>query len=156
GTPNFFDLADRHRQRVFDTLKAAYGRIIPAFGALALGHIDGKQMKAAAEDDLFLHLASQWVHREGLKRAHLIADTSDADVLDAIDPGIQEGLGTAAIAADMGALTDLSAWRSELIARTETHAPANYAQAESVRAAEDSLGVTMLKAWSPTLDARTR
>ena len=154
--PNFFHLVDKHQQQLFKTLSANYRRIVPAFGALALSHIQSKQMKADDEDDLFIQLASDWVHTEGLKRSKLIADTSEADVLDAIDSGIQDGLGTAAIASSISDLTDLSSWRSDLIARTETHAAANYASAESVRQAQDKLGVTMLKAWSPTLDDRTR
>jgi hypothetical protein len=156
GTPNLFDLVDKHRARLFATLTTAYGRIIPAFGAIALSHIHGRRMKASAEEDLYLDLAHDWIHREGLKRAHLIADTSEADVLAAISDGIDDGLGTAAIATSISDLTDLSTWRSSVIARTETHAAASYATSESVRLAQDKLGVTMLKAWSPTLDARTR
>lgn len=156
GTPNFFDLVHKHQEQLFGTLKAHYIRIIPVFGALALSTIHSKRMKASAEDDLFIDLANDWIHTEGLKRSKLIADTSEADVLGAISDGMEEGLGTAAIASEISDLTDLSDWRSELIARTETHAAANYASVESIRKAQDKLGVTMLKAWSPTIDDRTR
>ena len=44
----------------------------------------------------------------------------------------------------------------QMIARTETHAAANYASTESVRAAGEKLGVKMLKEWLPTIDGRTR
>lgn len=156
GTPNFFHLVDDHQHQLFDTLKAHYQRVIHAFGALALGQVKSRQMKAVAEDALFADLAQHWVHTEGLKRSKLIADTSEADVLAAISTGIDEGLGTALIADRIEDVTDLSGWRADLIARTETHAAANYASAESVRQAEDKLGVKMLKMWLPTLDARTR
>lgn len=154
--PDFSHLVDRHQGKLFDSLKAAYARIIPAFGALSLSGIKSRQMKASAEDDLFYDLTQRWVHTEGLKRSKLIADTTEADVLAAISTGIEEGEGTAAIADRIGDVTELSDWRSELIARTETHAAANYAGVESVREAEKKLGVKMMKEWLPTLDGRTR
>ncbi|CAN5261838.1 hypothetical protein BH10PLA2_BH10PLA2_00500 [soil metagenome] len=156
GTPNFFDLVHDHQEQVFATLKTHYRNVIPAFGMMALSAVRTKQMKSADENDLFLDLTRQWLSTEGLKRSKLIADTTEADVLAAIEAGLTEGLGTAAIASNISDVTDLSSWRSELIARTETHAAANFGSVESVRQAQSKLGVTMLKAWSPTLDSRTR
>ena len=156
GTPNFFHLVDEHQQTVFESLKSHYRRVIPAFGALSLSRVKSRQFKAAAEDGLFADLADRWIHTEGLKRSKLIADTTEADVLAAISTGFDEGEGTAAIADRIQDVTDLSGFRAELIARTETHAAANYASVESVRTAEDKLGVKMLKTWMPTIDGRTR
>lgn len=156
GTPNFFHLVDKHQNKLFDSLKAHYRRVIPAFGALSLSQVKGRAFKASAEDALFDDLADQWIHTEGLKRSKLIADTSEADVLKAISDGMDDGLGTAAIADAIQDVTGLSDFRSETIARTETHAAANYASAEGVRQAQDKLGVKMLKSWLPTLDSRTR
>ncbi|WP_020471479.1 phage minor head protein [Zavarzinella formosa] len=156
GVPNFFHLVDKHQGELFDSLKAHYRMVIPAFGALSLSQVKSRQFKATAEDALFEDLANRWVHTEGLKRSKLIADTSEADVLAAISSGIEDGLGTAEIADDIQKVTGLSDWRAESIARTETHAAANYASVESVRQAEDRLGVRMLKEWLPTLDGRTR
>jgi hypothetical protein len=156
GTVNFFDLVHKHQEQLFKTLKEHYRKVIPAFGALALSHIRTKQFKDDEEDSLFTDLTDQWIHTEGLKRSKLIADTSEADVLNTISNGMIDGLGTRAIASTIADLTDLSPWRSETIARTETHAAANYATAESVRNAQDKLGVKMLKTWLPTIDDRTR
>jgi SPP1 gp7 family putative phage head morphogenesis protein len=156
GTPNFFHLVDNHQQQLFDTLKAHYHKIIPVFGALSLSQVKSRSFKASAEDDLFSDLADQWVHTQGLKRSKLIADTSEADVLKAISDGLDEGEGTAEIADRIQDVTELSDYRAEMIARTETHAAANYASVEGVRNAQDKLGVVMLKEWLPTLDGRTR
>jgi hypothetical protein len=156
GTVNFFDLVDKHQNQLFDTLSAHYRKVIPAFGALSLSEVKSRQFKDDDEDSLFIDLANQWVHTEGLKRSKLIADTSEADVLAAISDGLEDGDGTAAIARSIAGVTDLSSYRADLIARTETHAAASYAGIESVRHAEDKLGVTMLKSWLPTLDNRTR
>lgn len=156
GTPNFFHLVDEHRQRVFKTLAAHYRKVIPAFGALSLTEVKSRSFKDAEEDDLFSSLADTWVHTEGLKRSSLIADTTEADVLAAISSGLEDGDGTAEIADAIQEVTGLSDFRAEMIARTETHAAANYASVESVRNAQEKLGVTMLKSWLPTLDSRTR
>jgi len=156
GTPNFFDLVDKHQNQLFATLKAHYAKVIPAFGMQALSHVKSRQFKDTEEDNLFSDLTQRWIHTEGLKRSKLIADTTEADVLKAISDGMADGDGTAEIASAIGDVTELSAFRSELIARTETHAAATYAGIETVRNAEEKLGVTMLKSWLPTLDDRTR
>ena len=156
GTPNFFHLVDEHQNQLFDSLKAHYAKVIPAFGALSLSQVKSRRFKNSEEDDLFSTLTQRWVHTEGLKRSKLIADTTEADVLSAISSGLDDGLGTSEIADNIQDVTELSDFRAEMIARTETHAAANYASVESVRNAEDKLGVKMLKSWLPTLDSRTR
>jgi hypothetical protein len=156
GTPNFFDLVDNHQHQLFETLKDHYRKVIPAFAALSISQVKSRQFKDDEEDSLFSDLADRWIHTEGLKRSKLIADTSEADVLAAIADSMEAGDGTAEIASAIRDVTDLSAFRSELIARTETHAAATYASVEGVRAAQDKLGVTMLKQWLPTIDSRTR
>ncbi len=156
GTVNFFDLVHTHQETLFKTLATHYKAVIPAFGALSLSQIKSRSFKDDEEDDLFSKLADRWIHTEGLKRSKLIADTSEADVLSAISNGMENGDGTEVIARAIGQVTDLSDWRSSMIARTETHAAANYAGIESVRDAQDKLDVTMEKAWAATMDDRTR
>ncbi len=156
GTPNFFDLVHDHQETLFKTLATHYRVVIPVFGSLSLSQVKSRSFKDDEEDDLFTKLADRWVHTEGLKRSKLIADTSEADVLKAISDGLENGDGTAEIARAIGKVTDLSGWRSEMIARTETHAAANYAGIESVRDAQDKLDVVMEKAWAATMDDRTR
>jgi hypothetical protein len=53
-------------------------------------------------------------------------------------------------------VTKLSLGRSRVIARTETHAAALFAQIESGRQAEKDLNIELVKTWLPTLDNRTR
>jgi len=154
--PDFFDLVDKHQQQLFETLSAHYRKVIPAFGALTLTQVKSRQFKSTEEDSIFTTLTNDWIHTEGLKRSKLIADTTEADVLAAISAGMDAGDGAAAIARSIMSVTDLSDWRSELIARTETHAAANYANAETARQAEKKLGIALEKAWSPTIDDRTR
>lgn len=167
ATPNFFDLTDRHAVAVRGTLEDAYRRIIPAFGRHAMDQVEAavkprrkntenRGRKAEDDEDLWLELAKQWVNREGLKRAHSIADTTEADVLAAVHNGLDQGLGVREIGRNIRRVTALSGWRADLIARTETHAAATYGSVETVRHAERDLGVRMTKQWIPTLDGRTR
>src|SRR4051794_32129355 len=59
AVPNFHHLVHDHQERLFATLKAHYAKTIPAFGALALSGIRGKQLKATAEDSLFYDLTQR-------------------------------------------------------------------------------------------------
>ncbi|HEX3162956.1 MAG TPA: phage minor head protein [Pseudolabrys sp.] len=156
GTINFFDLVDTHQANVFDILKPHWNMAIAGGGQLALGHIKSRQMKDDSEDSVFEDLTQQWIATEGLKRSHSIAETSEADVLDAISIGIDDGLGTAEIGRAISAVTDLTPWRADTIARTETHNAASYGLRESARDAQEKLGIDLEKAWAATLDDRTR
>ena len=156
GTVNFFDLVDNHQDRILSILKPHWKLAISGAGHLALGQMKSRQLKDDDENSLFEDLAQEWVSKEGLKRSHSIADTSEADVLAAISDGLDDGLGVAEIARNIREVTDLTPWRAETIARTETHNAATYGSIESVRYAEDNLGVEMEKAWAPTIDGRTR
>ena len=51
GTPNFFHLVDEHQQRLFETLKAHYLKVIPAFGMISLHAVKSRQFKNSEEDD---------------------------------------------------------------------------------------------------------
>lgn len=164
ATPNFFDLAGKHTMAIQGTLTAAYKKIVPAFGRHAMGQVDaaaGRKSRLRYErkgddEEFWLDLAQEWVNREGLKRAHLIADTTQSDVLAAVNNGLDQGLGVREIARNIRRVTGLSGSRADLIARTEVHAAANYGSIETVRNAEKELDMKMLKEWGPTLDSRTR
>lgn len=150
------DNSEQHRDAILKTLAQSYRRIIPAFGRMAMAQVKSLEVKADYEEDLYHELTLRWLNEQGLKRSKQIADTTEADVLAALAEGLEEGLGTAAIARRIRKVTTLSPFRADLIARTETHAAATYASVETVRNAEQTLGVRMLKEWLPTLDSRTR
>lgn len=150
------DNSEQHRDDILKTLAQSYRRIIPAFGALIMTQVKSLQVKSDYEEDLYVELTRRWLNEQGLKRSKQIADTTEADVLGALAEGLEEGLGTAEIARRIRKVTTLSPFRADLIARTETHAAATYASVETVRDAEQTLGVVMLKEWLPTIDSRTR
>ena len=147
-------LVTAHRTRIADTLDAHYRVVIPHFAAQALKQVKSRRFERKAA--LFDSLVAEWVGREALRKAQLIADTDRDDVLAEIGKGLDEGLGTAEIARNIRKVSQLTPYRAATVARTETHAAATYGSIESVRAAERDLGVVMLKEWGPTLDDRTR
>ena len=153
-TINHADLMHKHQEQILLILNKYYKKCIIAMGTLAFGHV--RHAAKEDEDSLFLDLADDWIQTQGLQRSTLIADTAENDVMQAIQDGMDAGLSVEAVSSTIESLTELSNWQANRVARTEMHAAANYAQIESVRTAEQRLGLTMLKAWQPTIDSRTR
>lgn len=143
-----------HRNRTAQNLTAAYRRTIPVFAKLATRQIKSRRIERKA--DMFDRLVAEWIAREALRKATLIANTDRDEVMEAISGGLGEGLGTEEIARNIRRVSQLTPYRAATIARTETHAAATFGSIESVREAEQELGIKMLKRWLPTLDARTR
>lgn len=142
---------ERHVRRITFTLTDHYAVIIPHFAAMTRRQIAKPQRKSA-----FLALMTEWIGREALKKAKLIAATDMDDVRDEIEDGTTEGLGAEEIARNIRRASSVTRDRAIRIARTETHAAATFGSIETVRQAEQELGVRMLKRWDPTQDDRTR
>jgi uncharacterized protein with gpF-like domain len=139
-----------HEKRLTDLLAQHYQQVIPTFGAMALQQIRAPQKKA------FSARMADWMNREALRKAKLIAATDTEDVRSALQDGIDEGLGVEEIAQNIRKVSQLTPYRAATVARTETHAAATFGSIETVRDAEQTLGVKMMKVWLPTLDDRTR
>ncbi len=86
----------------------------------------------------------------------MIADTDRDDVLGALSSGVADGVGVEQVARYIRKVSRLTPFRAATVARTETHAAATFGSVDSVRQAEQELGVKMLKEWLPTQDDRTR
>lgn len=166
--------AEAHRRRLRQILADHYERVIPHFAAQALSGIkshgvgrtaaalvaSGREFKLhdvwEAKATSFEARMREWIAREALRKATMIAATDTDDIRGAINDGVSEGLGTAEIASRIRKVSQLTPFRVATVARTETHAAATFGSIESVRSAEQELGVRMLKEWLPTLDDRTR
>lgn len=145
-----------HRTRVKGVIEDHYRRTIPVFGGMALKQVKSRRIEKKAAQSMFEALVQQWISREALRKATMIADTDRDDVLDAITGGLNEGLGTEEIARKIRRVSQLTPYRASVVARTETHAAATFGSIESVREAERELGVVMIKEWLATKDDRTR
>ncbi len=144
-----------HEKNLRAILVAHYREVVPYFADLAASQIKRRMQRKDAED-VYQSLTAEWVTRQALGRAKLIADTDRDDVMRAITRGLEEGLGTEAVAKDIRAVTGLTPFRAATVARTETHQAATYASHAAAEQAQDKYGVRLLKSWLPTLDARTR
>jgi hypothetical protein len=168
-------IAEGHRRRLKQLLIDHYERVIPHFAARALASIRSKPIGREAAGLLarasetkstvtfaqfkaigFESRMREWIGREALRKATLIAATDLDDVRGAIADGVGQGQGTAEIARSIRQVSRLTPFRAATVARTETHAAATFGSIETVRDAERDLGVRMLKSWLPTLDDRTR
>lgn len=112
----------------------------------------GIERKASTQEAFELAIRK---YLTGVAQVHLmdIEMTTKNQIMQAISRGQIEGLSVFDIGKNiMSIAPSLSAARSNVIARTETHGAANYAGIESAREAE----VDMLKEWISTADARTR
>lgn len=147
-------LDERNRRAIQSMLSQHYRKVIPYFGDLSLRQVKSRRFER--KDDLFTSLISEWIATQALRKAKLIAATDRDDVRDAITDGVSEGIGTEQIARRIRKVSQLTPFRAATIARTETNTAATYGSVQSVRAAEQELGVKMLKAWLPTMDDRTR
>lgn len=146
-------LTTDHERRLAGLLTAHYFRTGDYFGKLALRSIKSGRKAALTPIQA---LMAEWVRTQALRKAKLIAATDRDEVIDTIADGLREGLGAAETATAIRKLTGMTAYRASLIARTETHAAATYGSIESVRDAEQTLDMPMLKQWLPTSDSRTR
>lgn len=151
-------LRTAHEKRVQESLAGHYQQVIPYFGSMAVKQIPpGKSRRIEKKQADYLILASQWINREALRKAKLIAATDTDDVRDAIADGVTEGLGTEQIARNIRKVTSLTPHRAATIARTETHAAATFGSIEAIRQAEQEItGLKMIKVWLATNDDRTR
>lgn len=145
-----------HRTRVKGVIEDHYRRTIPVFGGMALKQVKSRRIERKAAQTIFESLVTEWIAREALRKATMIADTDRDDVLGAINSGLTEGLGTEEIARNIRRVSQLTPYRAATVARTETHAAATFGSIESVRQAERELGVVMVKEWLATKDDRTR
>jgi len=118
----------------------------------------GKGGRAPAErkaegQPLFERIAQDYLIAFGGEKIQQITTTTQTQIIRQIRAGQEEGLGTQEIARLVrGRVGPLSAYRSAVIARTETHSAAGFA---TQRAAEET-GIEMLKEWISAEDARTR
>lgn len=143
-------------------LKGFYPDVIKAFSSRNfrnLARVAKHERKAEATYEAdFATLADQWMQEQGLEAADSIADTTRQDIIKIIVQGQQEGLGSAAIASLIRKTVgvEMSRYRAQTIAITETHNAASFANYESAKAINNDLDLGVKKKWLSTEDARTR
>jgi hypothetical protein len=103
--------------------------------------------------DNFLRFMAGFIGTVGAIKVSQISDTTEDQIRQAINAGVAEGLSLPQIAAEIRARApQIASVRSAVIARTETHSAAMWAQVEAVR----ETGLELRKEWVAAQDERTR
>lgn len=101
----------------------------------------------------FARLLQTFIGTIGADKVAQITQTTQRQIQEAINDGIAEGLGTAAIAANIRAIApQIAGVRAAVISRTEVHSASQWAQIEAV----NDTGLQLRKEWVAALDERTR
>jgi len=145
-----------HKNKIADILAAHYQAVIPYFGNMVLKQVKSRRISHKKASSLFSAFMLEWVKTESLSKATLISSTDSDDIRNAIQNSIESGVGIAEVARDIRKVSSLTPFRAATVARTETHNAATFGSVETARAAEQDIGIVLMKEWLPTLDERTR
>lgn len=143
-------------------IAASYQRLVVA-SALTFGQRVYNQGKAHGlpielkQEDfaaMMTRLALSYIAQEAIRRRITgVSETTRSLIIAAISSGYANGDTIDAIAESiLDALPGISKWRAEMIARTETHAAANWGAQEAAKAT----GLKMRKEWNASGDENTR
>jgi len=112
------------------------------------------QAETKDETDIFKTLLDAWIEENAAARVQLVTETTRALIQGAIAEAVNESLGPHGmqqlIRERAGGV--INAQRAKVIARTETHTAAQFANS----AAAEASGVELRKIWVSTTDERTR
>ena len=101
----------------------------------------------------FLRFMAAFVTTVGVQKVSQITETTEGQIRRSVSEGIAEGLSLPQIAANIRARApQIASVRSAVIARTEVHSAAMWAQVEAVR----ETGLVLRKQWVAAKDERTR
>jgi len=105
---------------------------------------------------LFDEYLGEWVENESATRIIGIAATTFSDIKRLMRKAFYEGAPANVVIKEGLKAKGFSAARAALIARTETHAAAQYAARQTSVSLASEVGVTLKKEWIPVNDERTR
>ena len=148
---------DEHAKRIGNILKSEAATTIEVFTdhiREALKDTIGPHVVKTERDSLVERLFQEWMRTRGMETAEDdIASSTRRQIARMVAQGREAGEGTSEIARRINSrINHMSRLRSETIARTESHAAANYAQTEAIKDA----GVKARKEWISARDDRTR
>lgn len=144
---------DDHAKRVEALLLRDYTAAIEWSAGRIMEAVGRPSKSKAAGQDLFDRLTFDYMAAWGGLKITEISDTTSEQVMRIVRQGRAEGLGQADIARMIRSKSPaLALWRSEVIARTETHSASNFA----AQGAAEETGLPLKKEWVAVQDDRTR
>jgi hypothetical protein len=152
----------RYDGRLQKTLEVHYRRTAIVFGNLVFQAMGDGQKTAAPPPSLagdesmrerYWSEVHAWIQKEGAEAVRRIHRTTRDKIKTLVDEGLSEGASNREIAKDLRDTSRaVTAYRSKVIAKTETHNAACFATDRAVAAT----GVEVEREWSAVRDARTR
>ncbi len=144
------DALDPYEERLTASIGAEARTIIRTFGERVAGQTPAQK---DVEGDFFEAALRDYIKVYGVQHAKLINGTTKDQLKKLIGAGIDEGLGTEAIARNIQKqIPSIARYRAATIARTETHTAANVGS----QAAAEATGLALIKEWGAAEDERTR
>lgn len=144
------------RQRIEALYRQMAITAIEAFGQRILqqGKHAGLVLETKDFAQTMLDIALTYIQQEAIRRRiNDVTETTRRQIINAIDQGYQDGVGTEGVAGYvMDMVEGLSALRANVIARTEIHGAANYGSNEAAK----ETGLPLRREWLAAHDARTR
>lgn len=130
---------------------------ITAFGGRILDQGKSAGLVLERKEDFgqtMRRLALDYVQQESMRRRITeVTETTRRQIINAVDAGYKEGIGTREIGQSIrGIIGDLAGFRSNMIARTETHGAANFGSDSAAK----MTGLPLKREWLAAQDERTR
>mgnify|MGYP003124915961 CR=1 FL=1 len=149
-----------HRENMRVIFERYYKRVIRLFTEDTAKQFDEKsgavslELKRATWEELFL----AYVLEHGGAQAKITAETTRSDIQDALTSSLEapDGVNERQLVRNILSVRGISAFRADVIARTETHNAAMYASQNSAKQIMAETGRRRKKKWVAALDERTR
>lgn len=152
-------LDDIHTAQMRKIFEKAYAKVIRAFGLeterIAIKSHGVYLEKKAEAWEYFLR---QWITEWGAEMVKKTSQTTRNDVRKALFAALDSGQGVneRSVIKAILAVTGLSPWRSNTIARTEMHKAAMFSSKKTAQKIQTDTGLVLKKRWVPVEDSRTR
>lgn len=142
----------KHRENVTQLLRRTYEITGDQF-AKPIYEKSAEHGIVTKDFENFNRLIQSFIISIGAQKVTQISRTTENQIRQLIIEGVEEGLGNAAIAANIRAKAPIIAGvRAAVIARTETHSASQWAQVTAIR----DTGLVLRKEWVAANDERTR
>lgn len=150
---------EQHSANMQAIFEKHYGRAINSFRAevtrQAKDFIPDLELKRTHPPDFLL---SVWVTKYGAARAKQTASTTREDIRRALQTALdaEEGVSEQALVRQLLKARQMTRFRADAIARTETHNAAMFASKETAKEITAETGQQLKKEWIPATDERVR
>ena len=144
-----------------DRIEAVYRQMamasVTTFGSRIMEQGKARGLKIETKESfaqIMTRLALRYIQKEAIRRRITeVTETTRDQIIRAVRKGYEDGLGqrgTASYILDL--VPQISAYRADTIARTETHGAANYGSQEAAK----QTGLPLTREWLAAADDRTR